>query len=411
MSLAGFGNAALALGSRNYRRYVLGNGVSLCGSWMQRVATGWLAWQLTHSGTWLGVIAAGDLAATLLLAPFAGAIGDRTERLMLARGVQLVAALRGFLLAALVAFDLVGIYLLLAFTVFQGLINAFDGPTRMALVPSLVERPSLASALAINAIVFNLARFIGPVAAGIAIERSGVALVFALNAATYLWFCAALATIRLAAVERGSAERGILRSVLDGIAYVVRHPGLGPVLGLLLVSTVGLRGVMEMLPGFADAIFGRGATGLAWLIAAVGLGAMAGALWMVRRGAGPRLPALVIATLLVSAVAIAGFAATSSFWVGLACLALAGFAMVVTGIGGQTIVQTHVEPAMRGRVMSLYGTIFRGGPALGALLLGLASGPLGLQMPVIAAAAVAALYGLVAYFKREALLRALDAGG
>jgi len=383
LAYAGLGNAVQALGSRNYRHYVIGNGVSLCGTWMQRVAVGWLAWQLTHSGTWLGVIAAADLVATVLLGPIAGALADRLERLRVARIVQLVAALRGVVLAGLIAFDLVDIETLFAFTLLQGFINAFDGPTRLALVPSLVDRAGLSSALAINSIVFNLARFVGPVGAGFAIEHGGNALVFALNAMSYLWFFAALMTIRLERVDPVASERGLLRSTAQGVAYAVRPPGIGPILLLLLVSAVGLRGVVELLPGFADAVFARGAQGLAWLTAMVGLGAMVGGIWMIRRGAGKGLPKLVIAHLGWSAIAMAGFAATDIFWIAALCLFATGFAMVVTGVGGQTLLQSTMDPAMRGPVMSLYGTIFRGGPALGTLLMGICTGPLGFHWPVI----------------------------
>lgn len=407
LALFGLGNAGRALGSRNYRNYTIGNAVSLCGTWMQRVAVGWLAWQLTHSGTWLGIISTADLVAIVLIGPIAGALADRLERLRVARLVQLAAAGQGLLLAALSMFDLVTIGVLFALALLQGFINAVDGPTRLALVPTLVDRPGLSSALAINSIVFNLARFVGPVGAGVAIDHGGVALAFALNAASYLWFFAALMTVRLAHAEPLAAQRGLLSATVEGVGYALRHRGLGPVLLLLLVSAVGLRGAMELLPGFADAVFGRGAQGLAWLTAVTGLGAMAGGLWMIRRG-GRGLVRLLVLHLLGSAVAIAGFAATPLFWLGLLCLFAAGFAMVVTGVSGQTLLQGAVDPAMRGRVMSLYGVIFRGGPALGALVMGLFSAHVGLQAPVIGAALLTACYWLWAKLRQRRLAEALE---
>jgi MFS family permease len=410
LALAGLGNAARVLGSRNYRNYLIGNGLSLCGTWMQRVAVGWLAWQLTHSGTWLGIIATADLVAIALLGPIAGTLADRLERLRVARAVQLAAAGQGLVLAAMSAYGLVTIGLLFALTLLQGFINAIDGPTRLALVPSLVERASLSSALAINSITFNLARFIGPIGAGYAIDHGGVAFAFALNAASYLWFFVALLTVRAVREESTPGERGLLRATVEGVGYAVRHPGIGPILCLLLVSAVGLRGVMDLLPGFADAVFARGAQGLAWLTAITGLGAMVGGLWMIRRGTAKGLPGLIVVHLLWSALAIAGFAATKLFWLGALCMFGAGFAMVVTGVGGQTLLQTAVDPAMRGRVMSLYGIIFRGGPALGTFLMGLASAPFGLQVPVIGAAALTAGYWLWARLGQHRLTAALESG-
>lgn len=392
LRLAGFGNAVQALGSPNYRHYVVGNGVSQCGTWMKRVAIGWLTWQLTHSGTWLGIIASVDLVTIAFIGPVAGALADRLELLRTARFVQIAAALQSIALAVLIAFDIADIWTLFSLTLVQGIINAVDGPTRLALVPNLVERPILSSALAINSVVFNLARFIGPIAAGLAIDHVGVPLAFALNAATYLWFYAALLTVRVEREERPSSERGLLRAMVEGVSYAVKHPGIGPILLLLTVTAIGQRGVMDLLPGFADAVFSRGAQGLSWLIAVIGVGAMLGGLWMIRRGAAQGLPGVAISSLLWCGVALAAFAATKLFWLGLICLFVAGFCMTLTGISCQTLLQTAVDPAMRGRVMSLYGIIFRGAPSIGTFLMGFISGPLGLQWPVIGAAVLTALY-------------------
>lgn len=404
----GLGNAVSALGSPNYRRYVIGNGVSQCGTWMQKVAVGWLAWQLTHSGAWLGVLAIADLSANTLLGPIAGALADRSERLRMARIVQLVAATQGTALAILTLLGLVNIWVLFALALFQGFINAVDGPTRLSLVPTLVERRILSSALAINSVVFNLARFVGPLLAGIAIARVGVALAFALNAASYLWFFAVLMSVRALRDEILPSGRGLLISTIEGVGYAARHPGIGPILLLLIVTAIGLRGTMDLLPGFAGGVFGRGAEGLAWLTASVGLGAMAGGMYMLKRGTGRGLPGLVILHLLISAGAMAAFAATPWFWFGLASLATAGFAMVVTGIGSQTLLQMAVEPSMRGRVLSLYGVIFRAVPALGTLLMGLASALVGLQAPVIAAALLTACYWIWARSTQARVTEALE---
>jgi MFS family permease len=406
----GLGTAVNALGSANYRRYVIGNGVSQCGTWMQKVAVGWLAWQLTHSGAWLGVLATADLASNTLLGPIAGAFADRNERLRMARIVQLVAATQGTTLAILTVLGLVNIWVLFALALFQGFINAVDGPTRLSLVPTLVERPILSSALAINSVVFNMARFVGPILAGIAIARVGVALAFALNAASYIWFFVNLMRVHAMRDERIPSGRGLLRSTVEGVGYATRHPGIGPVLLLLIVTAIGLRGTMDLLPGFADAVFGRGAQGLAWLTASVGLGAMAGGTWMIKRGTGRGLPGVVILHLLLSAIAMGAFAATHWFWFGLASLVCAGFAMVVTGIGSQTLLQMAVEPSMRGRVLSLYGVIFRAAPALGTLLMGLASSYVGLQWPVLAAALLTASYWFWAHASQARVTEALEGG-
>jgi MFS family permease len=407
-ALAGLANAARALGSRNYRNYIIGNGVSLCGTWMQKVGVGWLAWQLTHSGTWLGILATGDLLATVTIAPFSGAVADRIERLPLARQAQLAATVQGVLLAALTATGLVTIYWLFALNLLMAAINAVDGTTRLALVPSLVSRPALASALAINSIVFNLARFIGPIAAGLAIAHGGVALAFALNAASYVWFFGALLTVRVEQIEGANRDRGLLRATVEGCLYAARHPGIGPLLLLLGVNMVALRSVLDLLPGFADAVFGRGAQGLAWLIAVTGLGAIVAGLYLVRRTDTRGQTRVVMLCLIGGASAMAVFAASHYFWLGMLALFCSGFCQVMVGVSGQTLIQTSVDPGVRGRVMSLYGMINRAGPALGTLIMGLFSGAFGLQLPVLGAALLVGLYWLWARLRARRMAEALE---
>jgi predicted MFS family arabinose efflux permease len=198
-------------------------------------------------------------------------------------------------------------------------------------------------------------------------------------------------------------------AVIEGYLYAARHPGIGAMLLLMAVTSLGTRGFVEMLPGFADDVFHRGPQALAWMTATVGGGAVVGGLWMVRRPAVAGLTSLVFGNTLLMSAALLGFTATARFWVALPCLALAGFALVVSGIGAQTLVQSAVDPAMRGRVMALYGMIFRGGPALGAVVTGAASSAFGLRLPVAAGALLCAAYWLWARLAQPAVARTLEA--
>ena len=157
-------------------------------------------------------------------------------------------------------------------------------------------------------------------------------------------------------------------------------PGSGRCCSLLAVTSLGSRAFVELLPGFADAVFARGPQGLAWLTAATGLGAMAGGLWMAQRPSIKGMTDLIVANVLVMTAALLGFVATSHFGIALGCLLVAGFSLVVNGIGAQTLVQHAAAPNMRGRVMATFGMIFRGGPALGALIMGALSSQIGLQV-------------------------------
>jgi predicted MFS family arabinose efflux permease len=184
----------------------------------------------------------------------------------------------------------------------------------------------------------------------------------------------------------------MLGAIADGLRYALRHPGIGPILLLQAVLAVCARPFVELLPGFAAEVFGRGAPGLAMLSSTIGIGAIAGGLWLAQRPGQTGLPRIVLATSVMTALTILAFALCRWFWPAVACVALAGFAMVVAGAGTQTVLQTAVDEDMRGRVLSLFGLIFRGGPALGALAMGAASEALGLQAPLT----VGALLGLVA---------------
>ena len=392
--VGGFGNIARAFASRNYRVFAAGNAISLIGTWLQRVAVGWLAWQLTHSGTWLGLVAFADLFPTVVLSPWAGALADRRDRVRVIWLSQIAAMLQASLLALLTGFDIITIWSLFALAFLLGIANAINQPARLALIPSLVERVNLPSAVAINSIIFNSARFIGPALAGVVIAEGSVALAFAINAASYIAFLVALARLDRIDDDGQPARRNFLRAVTEGYLYAARHEGIGAMLLLMAVTSLGTRGFIQLLPGFADQVFGRGPQALAWMTATVGLGAIFGGLWMVRRPAIAGLTSVVFANTLLMAAALLGFTATAKFWVALPCLAVAGFGLVVSGIGAQTLVQSAVDTAMRGRVMALYGTIFRGGPAFGTLLMGMFSEQFGLRLPVAAGALLCALYWL-----------------
>ncbi len=405
----GYRNITRALSSRNYRIYAGGNFVSLCGTWLQRIAVGWLAWQLTHSGTWLGLVAFADLFPTVVLSPFAGTLADRHDRLTVIKISQGFAMAQATALAVMTYADAMTIGWLLALSLMMGIVNAINQPARLALIPNLVERPNLAAAVAINSTIFNAARFLGPAVAGVVIAHGSIALAFAVNAASYVAFMVALQRVRLVGSESQLSGRGnFLQQSLDGYAYAVRHPGIGPMIVLLTATSIGSRAYIELLPGFADAVFGRGAEALAWLTATTGLGAMVGGLLMASRGAPAGLTRVVIANVLLMALALLAFTATTSFWIALPCLFVAGFSLVINGIGGQTLVQNAVDGTMRGRVMSLYGMIFRGGPALGALIMGAASGYVGLQLPVACGALLCAGFWLWARLRRERIAAALE---
>jgi predicted MFS family arabinose efflux permease len=406
---AGLGNIVLAFGHRNYRIYASGNAISLVGIWMQRIAVGWLAWTLAHSGTWLGFMSMAEFFPVVFLSPLAGALADRRDRVGIIRITQIAGSIEATLLAVLVYTGSITIELLFVLTLLLGVFNAFAQPSRLALIPTLVNRAALPSALAINAIIFNSARFLGPAVAGIVIARVSVGAAFAVNAVTYVAFLIAMMNLHGLPALPVAATQSVLKASAEAYVYASRHPGIAPMLLLFTVTTIGTRGFVELFPGFADSVFGRGPEGLSMLTSTVGLGAICGALWMLLRPAIAGLTRLVLANTLVISLAILAFTATDRFILALPCVFVAGMAMTITGIGAQTLLQAAVDIHLRGRIMALYGMIFRAGPAVGAVLMGSLSGHLGLRLPLAAGALVSCSFWAWTRLKQRRIAETLEA--
>jgi predicted MFS family arabinose efflux permease len=404
----GFGNLAGALSHRNYRVYISGNGISLIGSWLQRVSVGWLSWTLTHSGAWLGFMSLAEFLPVIFLSPLAGVLADRRDRVGIIRITQLYGCLTATMLAFLVWMDLITIHILFSLVLLLGINNGIAQPARLALIPTLVDRSALPSALAINSIVFNSARFIGPALAGVLIARVSIVAAFVANAVGYIAFQISLANLRDLPPLPMRAAQNAVRASLEAFSYVRHHKGMAPMMLLFAVTTIGTRGFIELFPGFADNVFQRGPQGLAMLTSTVGLGAIVGGTWMLIRSQITGLTTIVLANTLLMSLAIVAFTATSNFALALPCVFVAGMAMVITGIGAQTLIQSSVDHGMAGRVMALYGMIFRAGPALGAVAMGTASAYIGLRLPLAVGAVLSIGFLALTLTRRRVIAVALE---
>jgi predicted MFS family arabinose efflux permease len=402
---SGLRRIARVLRQPTYGTYTAGNGLSLLGTWMQRIAVGWLAWELTGSAAWLGAVAFADLFPTVVVAPLAGAAADRWDRRRILCATVLVNLVQAVALAVLSATGRLDIWTLLGATLISGIATGVGQPARLALVASLVARDDLPVAVAINSIVFNVARFVGPAVAGVLIGGGGVALAFAGNALSFLVFLAALARLRIEREERppSGKESGLGRELVDGFRYAAGHPGIGPLLGLLVVTNIFGRPFVELLPGFAGQVFAAGPEGLAMMTSAIGGGAILAGAWLAGREGTGGLVTVTVSSSLLLALTIVLFVATDRLLFALPVLAISGMVMVGAGVGTHTLLQLAVAPSMRGRVLALYGLIFRGGPALGALLMGPIADRFGLAAPVAAGAGVLAIGASVLMTRRRTL--------
>lgn len=408
-SLRAPGNMLRALANPNFGIYTAGNAISLIGTWMHRVVTGWLTWELTHSAAWLGLIAFADLFPIAVIGLFAGAAADRWDRLRVTRITQALFALQAAALFVLTATHLITAPLLLLLAFFLGIVGAFNQPARMALMPALVPRRDLAIGVAINSVAFNVARFIGPAIAGVLLATAGIPLAYAVSALTFVAFAVALSRIRLAPYEgKAAPPSGLFADLGAGLRYTLSHAGIAIVLVLMIAGTVGVRPLIELLPAFAAEMFRSGASGLAVLTSSVGAGAILAGLWLGGRPNADGLSGVLLMNSLLLALSGALFTIAERPMFAVPALIVTGFAMAASGIAAQTLIQIAVDDVMRGRVLSIYWIVFRGGPAFGALILGAASDRFGLRLPLLGGAFVLVFVWLWARIRRERLASSLE---
>lgn len=375
-----------------FRAYMTGNAVSVIGTWMQRTAVGWYAWELTASPFWLGMVAFADLFPAVLVGPFAGVLADRQDRRWIMFWSQAALAVVTLVTAIAILAGLVGILGFVALVGLMGFLIGINQPARLALVPALVSREHVPTAIALNSVVFNGARFVGPALAGLAIVMGGVPTALFVNALSYVPLLFVLPRLVLNEAVTPAAWQGATAALRDALRYIAQNPVLGPLFAFFIALSLSVRPLGDLLPGFAEGVFGAGVVGLATLSAAMGLGAVVGGLWVARLGGAFDMKKTLHLQLWVAATA-AATAISPSFWLAVPAIAAFGFVLVACGVGLHTAIQMGVEPALRGRVMSFFGLVFRSVPALGALATGALAEAIGLR----AAMLVAALAFLLVY--------------
>ena len=399
------------LGIRDYRLYVIGNFTSYTGLWVQRVAIGWLAWQLTESPLWLGLIGFADQLPTLLFGLIAGTLTDRMNYFKLLRMTQSLTMIYSVAMAVLTFTDVMDIWILLVLTLFRGTIVAFNRPSRMTVVYNLVGREMLPSAISFNSMIFNSSRFIGPAIGGFIIYQWGNAWTFAVGALMFLVFTICLHMMRpVDVIVPPKSGKSMLADSLDGLGYVLHHAGIRTQMIILTVTSLFARPLTDLLPGFAAEVFGNGAHGLALMQSSHGIGAMIGGVLMLGFA---KLKGLVRVTLsnilIIGAACLAfSFVGADHFWLACVLMGGIGYSFVVQNTSNQTLTQSAVDPEMRGRVMSLYGLVARGGPAVGALVMGAAAEHFGLRAPVAIGAVVCLLLWIWAWRQRKPMAAALE---
>ena len=263
---------------------------------------------------------------------------------------------------------------------------AYATAARHAMVPNLMEAKHVPSALASDAAIYNSARVVGPMVAAALITVIGITGGFLVNCLTYVIFLVCLLKIRLVRNESRGRAGGIWSQTLEGVRYAARHPGIGPMLIVLTALAMSVKPFLDLLPGLADDVFNSGVNGFAQLAAAGGAGAVVCAIWLALRGRVDGLTSITLSALVVGPIGIILMCISDIFWLGMLGSFIAGSSITLTGTGVQTLMQHSVDGDIRGRVLSLYGMLHRGVPALGALLMGIVGDLVGLQMTLIGGA-------------------------
>ena len=379
-----FHGVGRALASRGYRIYWFGQIPHVQGIWIHRVAAGWLIFEMTGSPAWLGAIGFAMSAPALVLSPLAGALSDRIGH----RRTSVIATAAGMLVvlatALLTYAEVMTPVLLFALVMLLAVFVAFEFPARQSLVPVLLDRSVLTEGMALNWAMFNVAFFTGPLIAGVLLTLGGPELAFFTATGTYIWMLGALMRIPQSAEPRLKALRlgGLFSDIATGLGYTLRHPVIPLVIGLQVVVSLLVRPYVDLMPGFASAVFGRGEQGLAILLAGSGIGALVVSMGLTLFGRERWLVYVFVFGAAGSAAALLLFTLTDLFWLGVAVLPLVGGAATAAGIANATLIQQYVDAGFRGRVVSLNMAFQVGAPAVGSLALGWLAEFVGLQLAV-----------------------------
>lgn len=402
-----------ALSHRGYAIFTAGNLCSMSGEWIQRVGVGWLVWEMTHSASWLGIIACADMLPAIFISPLAGAYSDRMNRLRFIKIAVSLSSVQPLLLTVLYFTGLLNIHIMLGLALYNAIAGALRQSAWHSVIPYLVDRESLPPAVALGSVTYNLSRFIGPAIAGPLIATVGPGYTFLLNFISLTGYLIGLQFIKLNREEIKNPRSGnsILSETLEGFRYTIRHPGIAPLIFLLLGSSIGQRPFVDLLPGFAAQVFERGPEALGWMVSLVGLGALLGGLFLAMRPSVRGQSFIAINAVLLGAIGLLIFATSQQFWLALVGLTIAGSSLSLSGVGTMSLVQMAVEDNMRGRVMSIYGLIFRSGPALGTLIMGFAAEYVGLRMPVVVGAGICVFFWAITIRNRATIAKHVELDG
>ncbi|HEY4101744.1 MAG TPA: MFS transporter [Gemmatimonadales bacterium] len=387
---------ARALRHRNYRLFFAGQGTSVVGTWITRVATSWLVFRLTHSAVLLGFVAFFGQVPTFLLAPIAGVWVDRLDRYKVLFVTQTLAMLQSFALAALALTGVIQVWHILVLQAFQGMINAFDTPSRQSFLIEMVDDPAdLSNAIALNSTMVNAARLIGPAIAGALISSVGEGWCFLIDGVSYLAVIGSLWLMRVAHEVREWRDTRVWDELVAGVRYAGGFPPIRAILLLLTLTSIAGMPYSTLMPVIASDVLHSNALAYGFLMGAVGVGALIGALHLASRRSVRGLGRLVPQATLTFGGALVAFSFSRNIFLSIGLLLFVGIGFMTQMAGSNTLLQTLVRPEMRGRVMAFYTMAIMGTVPFGALLAGELAARIGAPHTILAGGLTCVAGGLV----------------
>jgi len=383
-----------AFNSYNYRLYFTGQSISLVGTWMQKTAVSWVIYSLTHSKFMLGVSLFASMFPSFLFSFLGGVVADRYNKYRVLLLTQVISMIQAVMLTVLIFYNHYSVWMILSLSVLLGIVNAFDVPARQSLVYDMVDKKEdLPNALALNSSMVQLSRLIGPGIAGLIIERFGDTVCFGLNAISFLGVIISLLLMKLPKKVALPHTKNVLTELREGLQYIRKTPSIAFIISMLAVISLFVLPFTTLIPVYAKDIFHGTASTFGIIDSAIGLGAFSGAIFLASLQPGTDLRKVLAVNTCIFGVGLVIFSHTTYYPLALLFAVIAAFGMMSQITISNTLIQTTVDPAMRGRVISIYAMAFFGMQPLGGLLVGSLSQHIGVENTVFAEGVLAVIIG------------------
>ena len=395
-----------ALRYRNFKVFFIGQGISLIGTWMQYVAMSWLVYRMTNSALMLGVVGFASQIPAFILSPFTGVLADRHNRHKILLFTQALAMLQAFILAFLTLTGNIAVWHIVVMGIFLGCVNALDIPARHSFILEMVEgKENLGNVIALNSMMFNMARLIGPSIAGVLIAIAGEGVCFLINAISYIAVIASLLAMKMPARdnEKREADYSMFEDLREGFNYAFGFVPIKAILFLLgIISLMGMSYAV-LMPVFAKDILHGGPHTLGFLMGAVGIGSLAGTIYLASKKNIITLGRMLPAAAGIFGLSIIIFSFSHNLVFSLTLLFFSGFGIMVQMAASNTILQTIVDDDKRGRIMSFYTMAFMGMAPFGSLFSGMLASRIGVSNTLIISGSCCILAAVIFSFNLPSL--------